>query len=399
MVWVALLYATLGTWLTDWIGRPLVRLNFDRQRAEADFRFSLVRFRENSEGVALYRGEADELRGFHERFQAVVTNWWGIMRRQKRLTYFTAGYGQAAWIFPSVVAAPRYFRGELALGGLMQTIGAFNQVQDSLSLFVQSYKEIASWCSVVERLAGFERALERVREQATTDAGIRRDRRARAAPDDCRSRSASPGRPSPHRERERRRPPRRHGAARRRVGIRARARCSARSPASGRSARATSARRTTRASSSCRSGSTCRSARCAMPCAIRCPRARSDDGEAARGAPGGGARSARRPARRDESLDAAALARRAAADRLRARARAEARLALPRRGHVGGGRDDGVAPLSAGARAPARHDTVQRRAPGDAPRRSTTATWSCSRRRTAPRASSRWPSRTRDTDR
>jgi vitamin B12/bleomycin/antimicrobial peptide transport system ATP-binding/permease protein len=174
MVWVALLYAIAGTWLTDWIGRPLVRLNFDRQRVEADFRFSLVRFRENTEGVALYRGEADELRGFRDRFGALVTNWWGIMRRQKRLTYFTSGYGQAAWIFPSVVAAPRYFRGELALGGLMQTIGAFNQVQDSLSFFVQSYKEVAAWCSVVERLAGFDRALERVRIQAASGGGVRR---------------------------------------------------------------------------------------------------------------------------------------------------------------------------------------------------------------------------------
>jgi putative ATP-binding cassette transporter len=174
MVWIALLYATAGTWFTDWIGRPLVRLNFNRQRYEADFRFRLVRFRENTEGVALYRGEADELRGFRERFEAVVANWWDIMRRQKRLTYFTAGYGQGAWIFPSVVAAPRYFRGELALGGLMQTIGAFNQVQDALSFFVQSYKEIAAWCAVVERLAGFERALERVRLQAAAGGGVRR---------------------------------------------------------------------------------------------------------------------------------------------------------------------------------------------------------------------------------
>jgi putative ATP-binding cassette transporter len=173
MVWVAILYAIAGTWLTDWIGRPLVRLNFDRQRCEADFRFGLVRFRENTEGVALYRGEGDELRGFRQRFEAVVGNWWGIMRRQKRLTYFTAGYGQAAWIFPSVVAAPRYFRGEMALGGLMQTIGAFNQVQDALSFFVQSYKEIAAWRSVVERLAGFDRALERVRLQAAAGGGVR----------------------------------------------------------------------------------------------------------------------------------------------------------------------------------------------------------------------------------
>jgi vitamin B12/bleomycin/antimicrobial peptide transport system ATP-binding/permease protein len=163
MVWVAVLYAIVGTWVTDWLGRPLVRLNFDRQRYEADFRFSLVRFRENTEGVALYRGEADEFRGFRERFEDVVSNWWGIMLRQKRMTYFTSGYGLGAWIVPSIVAAPRYFRGELGLGGLMQTSQAFQQVQDALSFFVQSYKEIAAWCAVVERLAGFERALDRVR--------------------------------------------------------------------------------------------------------------------------------------------------------------------------------------------------------------------------------------------
>ena len=173
MVWVAVLYATAGTWLTDWLGRPLVRLNFDRQRYEADYRFSLVRFRENTEGVALYGGEADEFRGFRKRFEHVVGNWWGIMRRQKRMAYFTSGYGLGAWIVPSIVAAPRYFRGELGLGGLMQTTQAFQQVQDALSFFIQSYKEIAAWSAVVERLAGFERALEHVRHQST-DGGVRR---------------------------------------------------------------------------------------------------------------------------------------------------------------------------------------------------------------------------------
>src|SRR5262245_47145935 len=174
MVWVAVLYAVAGTWMTHWIGRPLVRLNCDRQRSEADFRFSLVRFRENTEGVALYRGEVDELRGFRQRFESVVRNWWGIMRRQKRMTYFTSGYGLGAWIVPSIVAAPRYFRGELGLGGLMQTSQAFQQVQDALSFFVQSYKEIAAWSAVVERLAGFERALEHVRLQAARGGGLRR---------------------------------------------------------------------------------------------------------------------------------------------------------------------------------------------------------------------------------
>jgi len=174
MVWAALFYAVVGTWLTNLIGRPLVRLNFDQQRYEADFRFGLVRFRENAEGVALYRGEADELRTFRERFVAVVGNWWAIMRQQKRLTWFTAGYGQAAVIFPFVVAAPRYFRGELPLGGLMQTASAFGQVQDSLSFIISAYADIAQWRSVLQRLVGFERALAQVRAGAAAD-GVRRE--------------------------------------------------------------------------------------------------------------------------------------------------------------------------------------------------------------------------------
>ena len=173
LVWAALLYALAGTWLTSRIGRPLVRLNFDQQRYEADFRFSLVRFRENAEGVALYHGEADELRSFGERFGSIVRNWWGIMRQQKRLTWLTAGYSQAAIIFPIVVVAPRFFRSEILLGGLMQTASAFGQVQDSLSFIISSYTDIATWRSVVERLAGFQRALERERVQRASGAGIR----------------------------------------------------------------------------------------------------------------------------------------------------------------------------------------------------------------------------------
>ncbi|HTI56085.1 MAG TPA: ABC transporter ATP-binding protein/permease [Verrucomicrobiae bacterium] len=169
MVWAALVYAIAGTWLTNLIGRPLVRLNFNQQRYEADFRFSLVRFRENTEGVALYGGEADEMRSFRERFSSVVRNWWDIMRQQKRLTWFTAGYGQAAIIFPILVAAPRYFRGEIPLGALMQTSQAFGQVQDSLSFIVTSYTDIAEWRAVVLRLLGFERALARVRAETAVE--------------------------------------------------------------------------------------------------------------------------------------------------------------------------------------------------------------------------------------
>src|SRR5437016_5586517 len=172
MVWAALVYAIAGTWLTHKIGRPLILLNFDQQRYEADFRFNLVRFRENAEGVALYHGEAGELRNFRERFGSIVRNWWGIMRQQKRLTWLTAGYGQAAVIFPLIVVAPRFFRGQILLGGLMQTASAFGQVQDSLSFIVSSYTDIAAWRAVVERLAGFQSTLKLAHSQAAKKAGI-----------------------------------------------------------------------------------------------------------------------------------------------------------------------------------------------------------------------------------
>jgi len=158
MVWFALAYAFIGTWLTNKIGRRLIRLNFDQQRYEADFRFSLVRVRENADAIALDRGEPSEKRGLVERFAAVAANWWGIMRAQKRLTWFTAGYGQVAIVFPFAVASPQYFAGKLALGGLMQTASAFGQVQNSLSFIITSYAEIAEWTSVVDRLAQFRAA-------------------------------------------------------------------------------------------------------------------------------------------------------------------------------------------------------------------------------------------------
>jgi putative ATP-binding cassette transporter len=113
MVWFALLYAGVGSFLTHKIGRPLIGLEFNQQRFEADYRFSLVRLRENSEGVALYRGENEELGNFRGRFANVIGNWWGIMRKQKQLNFFTVSYSQLAIIFPFVVAAPRYFSGAM----------------------------------------------------------------------------------------------------------------------------------------------------------------------------------------------------------------------------------------------------------------------------------------------
>jgi putative ATP-binding cassette transporter len=155
LVFAAFIYAALGTWLTRRIGYPLVELMFNQQRYEADFRFSLVRLREHAESVAFYGGEDHEHGIFAQRFARIIANWWGIIRRRKKLTGFTVGYQQVALIFPFLVAAPSYFAKTIQLGGLMQVISAFGQVQESLSFIVTSYTSIAEYQAVVERLAGF----------------------------------------------------------------------------------------------------------------------------------------------------------------------------------------------------------------------------------------------------
>src|SRR5882757_8179590 len=140
LVWGALIYAVLGTTLTHLIGWPLVGLNFQQQRYEADFRFNLVRARENAEQIALLRGEPVERSRLLSRFGFVVENWLGIMQRTKKLTAFTATYSQASVIFPYVLVAPAYFAEKVQLGGMMQTASAFSSVQDSLSFFITSYR-------------------------------------------------------------------------------------------------------------------------------------------------------------------------------------------------------------------------------------------------------------------
>jgi putative ATP-binding cassette transporter len=167
LVWGALIYAIFGTALTQWIGSPLVRLDFQQQRFEADFRFNLVRVRENSEQIALLQGESAERQRLSERFSRVVENWYAIMSRTKRLTAFTRSYSQAAVIFPYILVAPAYFADKIQLGGMMQTASAFSSVQTALSFFVSIYRTLAEWRAVVARLDGFEMAIASAATLAT----------------------------------------------------------------------------------------------------------------------------------------------------------------------------------------------------------------------------------------
>lgn len=166
MVWVAVIYSGVGSWLTHVVGRRLIELNFNQQRFEADYRYSLVRLRENSEGVALYRGEPVELANFRERFAQVVGNWWGIMRKRKHLNWFVSFYYQFSVPFPYLVAAPRFFSGAITMGVIFQVASAFRNVQGSLSWFIDAYTDFAKWKATVDRLTTFTASLERVRREA-----------------------------------------------------------------------------------------------------------------------------------------------------------------------------------------------------------------------------------------
>jgi putative ATP-binding cassette transporter len=165
MVWFAVAYAVVGSTLVWWIGKPLVTQNFNQQRFEADFRFGLIRIRENAESVALYRGEKEEQAQLSHRFTRIYANWWQIMRTTKRLNVASTFYAQFAIIFPFLVGAPRYFAGAITLGGLMQINSAFGQVQQALSWFINAFDSLAGWKASVNRLAGFHAAVEAARRQ------------------------------------------------------------------------------------------------------------------------------------------------------------------------------------------------------------------------------------------
>ncbi len=171
MFWCSLFYSGLGTWGAHIAGRKLISLNFEQQRFEADFRFNMMRVRENSESIAFYGGESAENKGFHERFAKVISNFWQLMRQTKILNFYVNSYGQMGIIVPIILASPQYFAGGMALGGLMQTLSAFGRVQDALSYFVESYDSIAQLAAVVKRLATFTQHMEAA---AAVENGIER---------------------------------------------------------------------------------------------------------------------------------------------------------------------------------------------------------------------------------
>jgi putative ATP-binding cassette transporter len=169
MVWMALTYALCGSLIGHWIGRSMASLNFAQQRLEADFRHHLMRVREYSEAIALDRGGVVERQSLQQRFAQVLDNFMRLLRVQKRYTWFNSGYGQAAVVFPMLVASPRYFSGAIQLGELMQISSAFGQVQESLSWFISNYSRLASWQATTLRLTSFQDQMLAVTEATRAD--------------------------------------------------------------------------------------------------------------------------------------------------------------------------------------------------------------------------------------
>ncbi|MGV3002871.1 ABC transporter ATP-binding protein/permease [Vibrio sp. E150_018] len=166
MVWAALLYAVVGSFIMHKIGKPLIGLNFMQQKFEANFRYSMMRLRENAEGVALYNGEDKERELLELRFTDVWKNTWQIMRKQKQIVGFNSGYNQIAIIFPIIIAAPSFFSGAIKLGGLMQVNNAFSQVMGAVSWFVSSYASIANWKASVDRLTTYDQDMIETKQQS-----------------------------------------------------------------------------------------------------------------------------------------------------------------------------------------------------------------------------------------
>lgn len=166
MVWVALIYAFLGTYVANLVGRRLIPLNFAQQALEADFRFALVRVRENAEGIALYQGEPVERENLVARFQAVFMNGWRVLVTSLQLAFYQTGYAQIAIIFPYLVTGPRFFEGAITLGVMTQTAQAFGQVQTALSFFIDNYATVAELRAVMDRLMGLQASIDHKPETA-----------------------------------------------------------------------------------------------------------------------------------------------------------------------------------------------------------------------------------------
>ncbi len=175
LFYLALLYSIIGTVVTFLLGKPLVKINFRQQKYEANFRYSLIRLRESSESISLYKGESREKEILNAKFKDVVSNYVVLINLIKKLGFLTLGYAQTAVIFPILIAAPLYFAKLITIGTIMQINSAFARVQDSLSTLVSNFTSWASYKAVIDRLSFFLNAIENSKNLKCIEAKVVED--------------------------------------------------------------------------------------------------------------------------------------------------------------------------------------------------------------------------------
>lgn len=172
--WMALIYSIAATWIAHMIGKPLIGLEFEQEKREANFRFTLARLREYSEQIALMRGEGTEQRNISERFGDIVTNFYRLVWARLKLSTFTFSFGQANVVVPYMLLAPHYFSGKITLGIMTQVASAFDRVQTAMSFFIDRYQTIASYVASINRLTSFEAAIAQAQAGRAGEGGLHR---------------------------------------------------------------------------------------------------------------------------------------------------------------------------------------------------------------------------------
>jgi putative ATP-binding cassette transporter len=170
--WMALIYSVAATWIAHMIGRPMIGLEFEQERREANFRFSLARLREYSEQIALMRGEGTEQRHLSQRFGDIVTNFYRLVWARLKLNSFIASFGQANVVVPYILLAPHYFAGTITLGIMTQVASAFDRVQTAMSFFIDRYQSIAQYVASINRLTSFEAAVAQAQAATAGERGL-----------------------------------------------------------------------------------------------------------------------------------------------------------------------------------------------------------------------------------
>ncbi|RIY32101.1 hypothetical protein CJP74_05490 [Psittacicella melopsittaci] len=168
LVWVAFLYSLLCSLIMHAVGYKLQRLNVDQQHYEANYRGQLIRLQESSEAIALYQGEAGELKRLEQDFGKIKSNWRALIWRELKVEVFSATSLRITLFIPLLATLPMYLGGQITFGSMMQARSAFANVQDGFNWFVDSYKTIIKWAAVVQRLGTFVDALEAQPEQEKT---------------------------------------------------------------------------------------------------------------------------------------------------------------------------------------------------------------------------------------